>query len=116
MSVTTLTIAAILVSTTSCSGAPGPITVNGRTLLTYAAGTARGAAAQSGVLGTNAAGCISIGDFVLIVPNGSELKPDGSIVVDGTTYTLGSDIQVGGGVGAAPGKNPCGKHLQYWYI
>ena len=89
---------------------------NGRTLLTYGAGSARADAALDGVLDTNPAGCLAFGKLILVVPDGSELRADRSIVVDGITYRLGSHIHVGGGVGKMPRKNSCGKHLHYWYI
>ena len=111
-----LVITALLVTTTSCSSAPGDLDVNGRTLLTYSAGSARADAALEGVLHTNAAGCLAVGKLVLVVPTGSELKSDGSIVVDGTNYELGSTVRLGGGGGMSPHPNTCGTHLKFWYV
>jgi hypothetical protein len=111
-----LAIATLLLATTSCSGPPDNVQVNGRTLLTYSAGSTRADAALEGVLHANSAGCLAVGTLVLVVPTGSRLNSDGSIVVDGTTYTLGSAIQLGGGGGRSPHPNPCGQHVQYWYV
>jgi hypothetical protein len=113
-----LAISALLVTTTSCGSAPGNLDVNGRTLVTYSAGSARADAALDGVLHTNAAGCLAVGKFVLVVPTGSELKSDGSIVVDGTNYELGSTVRLGGGGGGGkpPHPNPCGAHVKFWYV
>lgn len=114
--VTAATAAAILLATTSCTVKPGPVTVNGRTLLTYSAGSTRGAAALEGILGINTAGCLTVGKLVLVVPSGSELGADGSITVAGTTYKFGGLIHVGGGGGKSPGPNSCGNHVSFWYI
>jgi hypothetical protein len=111
-----LAIVALLLTTTSCSSPPGNLEVNGRTLLTYSAGSARADAALEGVLHVNPAGCLAVGTLVLVVPTGSELKSDGSIVVDGATYQLGSTIRLGGGGGESPHKNTCGQHVRYWYV
>lgn len=111
-----LAIAALLFTTTSCSSPPGNLTVGGRTLLTYSAGSARADAALEGVLHTNAAGCLAVGKFVLVVAAGSELKSDGSIVVDGASYQFGSTVRLGGGGGPSPHSNSCGRHVDYWYV
>ena len=111
------TLAAILLATTSCGSPRGNLHLGGRTLLTYESSGASADAALSGVLHVNSAGCLAVGDEVLVVPVGSELKRDGSMVVFGQTYKFGSKIKLGGGGG---GKQPigaaCGKVVDYWYV
>jgi len=98
---------------TGCAG--GPVTVNHRILLTYVNQGASADALNTGVLGTNAHGCITVGRAVLVVPTGSRLNDDGSIDIGGTHYEQGDTVSLGGGVGDAPAHSPCGAG-DYWWV
>jgi hypothetical protein len=111
-----LVAAAVLLGVTSCSASAGDLHVNSRTLLIYPAGNATADAALTGVLHTNAAGCLAVGTDVLVAPSGSSLSSDGSIVVHGTTYKLGTRVLMGGGGGTSPKHTDCGAHLRYFYV
>jgi hypothetical protein len=93
----------------------GPIIVNHRTLLTYVNQGASADALTTGTLGTNSAGCITVGESVLVVPTGSQLNDDGSIDIRGTHYEQGDTVSLGGGVGDAPPNSPCGAG-PYWWV
>lgn len=101
---------------TGCASQNGFVTTNGRTLLTYPSTGTSADALGSGVLGANASGCVTIGDLVLVVPDGSGLSSDGSITVDGKTYKSGSSIQLGGGAGSKPPGAECGKGEMYFWV
>ncbi len=111
-----ITVAAILLLFAACSPSAGQMKVNGRTLLTHTSSGTSADAALTGILHVNAAGCVAVGTLVLVVPTGSTLNADGSIVVAGTTYKFGSTIHLGGGGGNAPHGSPCGAHSKYWYV
>ncbi|HEX4400631.1 MAG TPA: hypothetical protein VHZ98_04860 [Galbitalea sp.] len=111
-----LAVLVIVAGTTSCSGGVQNLHVHGRTLLIYPDSGSTADAAQTGVLQTNVAGCIAVGKSVIVAPSGSVLMADGSIVVHGTTYKLGSRVVIGGGGGKALGTSGCGAHLNYFYI
>ena len=106
----------IVAGTTSCSGGVQNLHVHGRTLLIYPDTGSTADAAMTGVLDTNPAGCIAVGKTVIVAPSGSALMSDGSIVVHGTRYKLGSRIVIGGGGGKALAKSGCGAHLSYFYV
>jgi hypothetical protein len=98
-----------------CACAAGPISVNGRTLLTSVNQGASADALTTGTLGTNSAGCITVGDSVLVVPTGSRLNDDGSVDIGGRHYEQGDPVNLGGGVGNAPPHRPCGSG-SYWWV
>jgi hypothetical protein len=112
-----LVAAALLLCTTSCSNNVHNIQVGGRTLLIYPASGSTADTALTGVLHANPAGCLAVGKTVIVAPSGSSLMADGSIVVSGTTYKVGSRVVIGGGGGDEPrGGSVCGKHLRYFYM
>jgi hypothetical protein len=99
---------------TAC--AADPITVNGRTLLTYVNQGASADALTVGTLGTNSVGCITVGDSVLVVPTGSRLNDDGSVDIGGAHYEQGDTVTLGGGGDDhAPPHSPCGAG-NYWWV
>lgn len=52
-------------------------------------------AAISGLLGVDSLGCITVGPNTLIAPFGSELKPDGTIHLEGIgDYAIGDELPV----------------------
>ena len=105
---------ALVVGLSGCSA--GPISVNGRTLLTYVNQGASADAVTIGTLGTNAAGCITVGDSVLVVPTGSRLNDDGSVDIGGKHYEQGDTVTLGGGGDDhAPPHSPCGAG-NYWWV
>jgi hypothetical protein len=110
-----LAIGAILIAVGLCACTGGPISVNGRTLLTYVNQGASADALTKGTLGTDSAGCITVGDSVLVVPTGSRLNDDGSVDIGGTNYEQGDTVTLGGGVGEAPPDSPCGAG-PYWWV
>jgi phage baseplate assembly protein gpV len=110
-----LAVLVIVAGTTSCSGDVQNLHVRDRTLLIYPDSGSTADAAITGVLDVNAAGCIAVGKTVIVAPSGSVLMSDGSIVVHGTTYKLGSRVVIGGGGGKALDKSGCGSHLDYFY-
>lgn len=110
-----LAVLVIVAGTTSCSGGVQNLHVRDRTLLIYPDSGSTADAAITGVLDVNAAGCIAVGKTVIVAPSGSVLTSDGSIVVHGTTYKLGSKVVIGGGGGKALDKSGCGPHLDYFY-
>jgi hypothetical protein len=92
------------------------MTSNGRTLLTYQSTGTSADALAFGVLGSKAKGCVTIGTSVLVVPNGSTLDADGSIHVNGKTYTAGTTIHLGGGGGTKPPHSTCGAGQRYFWV
>jgi hypothetical protein len=108
-----LTIIAALVG---CTPQPGPVLVNGRTLLTHPSAGASADALGYGVLATNRNGCMTMGKSVLVVPDGSGLSAEGSVTVLGKTYKLGSSIELGGGSGNAPTGSKCGSKSDYFWV
>jgi len=105
--------AAAVLSLVACTG--GPVTSNGRTLLTYVNHGASADALTRGTLGTNAKGCITVGDAVLVVPVGARLNDDGSVDIGGVHYEQGDSVSLGGGGGDAPPHSPCGDG-DYWWV
>jgi hypothetical protein len=110
-----LTVATVLVSATSCSASTDNLHVDCPTLLIYPVTSNSTDAALTGILSTNAAGCLAVGTDVLVAPSGSSLESDGSIVVSGTRYKFGSTVHIGGGGDEPRGGGFCGKYLQYFY-
>jgi hypothetical protein len=100
----------------SCSAGSHVVTVNGRTLLTHQTTGASADALKSGVVGSNAHGCVTLGTSVLVVPDGSTLATDGSVTVLGKTYTAGTVVSIGGGVGEVPIGSTCGSHAKYFWV
>lgn len=100
---------------TGCAPVGDAVTSNGRVLLTHPATDNMAAALGVGLLGESKEGCITIGTSVLVVPSGSTLNEDGSIVVDGKPYALGQKVELGGGTGAIPSGSPCGAGATYWW-
>jgi hypothetical protein len=103
------------VALVGCTPVSHVVSVNGRTLLTHASTGASADALGFGVLGTNAAGCVTMGTSVLVVPDGSALASDGSITVLGKTYRVGTPVTFGGGGGDAPAGAKCGSHSVYFW-
>ncbi|MCU1471802.1 MAG: hypothetical protein JWQ39_2951 [Glaciihabitans sp.] len=99
-----------------CVPASHLVSVNGRTLLTHPSTGASADALGFGVLGTNPEGCVTMGESVLVVPDGSGLRADGSITVLGTSYKVGSGIKLGGGSGSAPTGSRCGSTSDYFWV
>jgi hypothetical protein len=99
-----------------CTANEGFVVVRGRTLLTHPSTGVSADALGAGVLGTNISGCVTMGDLVLVVPNGSALSSDGSITVEGKRHRSGSSIQLGGGAGARPPGAKCGKSAKYFWV
>jgi hypothetical protein len=93
----------------------GPITVSDRTLLTYVSQGVSADALITGTLGSNAAGCIAVDGYVLVVPTGSRLNDDGSVDIGGVHREQGDTVSLGGGVGDAPPHSPCGL-ADYWWV
>lgn len=110
-----LAVLAAILTVGLCGCTAGPVTVNGRTLLTYVNQGASADALTIGTLGTNSAGCITVGDSVLVVPAGSRLNNDGSIDIGGTHYEQGDTVTLGGGRGGVPSHSPCGAG-NYWWV
>ncbi|MEO6532874.1 MAG: hypothetical protein ABIO06_04795 [Pseudolysinimonas sp.] len=104
---------ALALGLSGCSA--GPITVNGRTLLTYVSQGVSADALTQGTLGTNARGCIAVDGAVLVVPTGSRLNDDGSVDIGGVHYEQGDTVSLGGGVGDAPTHSQCGPG-DYWWV
>ena len=69
-----------------------------------------------GKLGANSEGCITMGKDVVVAPDGSKVRRDGSIEIAGRVYSAGAVITFGGGIGAAPSYSPCGSRAVYWYV
>jgi len=105
--------AGALTCLTGCAG--GPVTVNHRVLLTYVNQGASADALNTGTLGTNAHGCITVGGAVLVAPAGSRLNHDGSVDIGGRHYAQGDAVRLGGGAGDAPDDSPCGRG-DYWWV
>lgn len=106
---------ALTVALTSCSST-GSTTAAGRVLLTYPSTGTSADALATGVLGSDAKGCVTIGSMVLVVPDGSTLAADGSIVIAGATYKVGTTIHLGGGAGNKPPESRCGTGQEYWWV
>ena len=65
-------------------------------------------AANSGTLSVNAAGCLTDGSFVLVLPDDTVLNPDGSIDINGKHVPIGGRLRLGGGEGPVPADQRCG--------
>ena len=107
---------ALLVGLAGCSSTPNDqIRVSGRILLVHVLGDSD-QTDFSGPLGENAAHCITVGNFVVIVPNAARLLDDGSVVMNGHTWKQGTRVAIGGGGSAETPKNsPCrAKKFGYW--
>jgi len=99
-----------------CAPASGPVSVNGRLLLTHPSSGNSADALASGELGTNVQGCVTLGKSVLVVPDGSGLSADGSITVLGKSFRAGSQIEWGGGTRKAPTGAKCGSKSDYFWV
>jgi hypothetical protein len=108
----------IVAALAGCVTAPAShlVSVNGRTLVTHPSTGVTADALGFGVLGTNPEGCVTMGESVLVVPDGSGLTANGSITVLGKTYKLGSRIQLGGGTGTVPTWSKCGSTADYFWV
>lgn len=107
----------VLGALAGCSSAATSAQVGGRTLLMYQSSGASGDAVVTGVLGSDAAGCVTVGaGTVLVAPPGSTLDTDGSIVVGSVTYSAGKQARFGGGLGSAPSGAHCSPSSKYWYL
>jgi hypothetical protein len=110
------TVVVLAFGLTGCVSQKGFVVVRGRTLLTHQSTGTSADALGSGVLGTNASGCVTMGGVVLVVPDGSGLSSNGSITVDGNSYRSGSSIQLGGGSGSKPSGAKCGEDEKYFWV
>ena len=105
----------VLAGCTAVGPVPGSTRVNGRLLLTHPASRDTADALGIGALGSNAKGCVTIGKNVLVVPEGSKLNADGSVVIDGKSYAIGDQLRLGGGAGSAPAGSDCGATATYFW-
>lgn len=89
---------------------------NGRTLLTDRSDVVSTALLR-GVLGTNAAGCVTVGGSVLVLGPLVRLNEDGSLdLPGGRHYRRGAKVDFGGAFGPTPPRSPCGETGGgYWY-
>jgi hypothetical protein len=86
-----------------------------RRLLTYHSSGVHATALISGVLGVSLAGCVTVGDRILVVPYGATTTLM-SITVQGREYRFGTRVEFGGGELAAPPDTPCGSSARYWWV
>lgn len=109
---------AVVLFTAACTASQptGPIHSHGRTLLTYPPTGTSADARIVGLLGENGRGCVTVGLSVILVPEGSTLLADGSIVVAGHTYRDDTVVSFGGGVGKDPKGDPCDDPGHYVYV
>ena len=92
----------------------GSISAGGQVLLTYRDDGAHLEAANGGRLSVNSAGCLTDGQFVLVLPDTTVLNDDGSIDIGGRHVPLGGRLHLGGGEGPVPADQRCGTG-GYWY-
>lgn len=100
----------------SASNSTSAIHSHGRTLLTYPSSGVSADAKFYGVLGQDRMGCITLGPTPILVPDGSQLLDDGSIVVSGRIYRVGTKVSFGGGFGRDPKGDPCDDKGHYAWV
>lgn len=108
-------IVSVTVGQSRCSTADPNRTQVGDNILLLTQDTTGDAASLGGVLGTDAAGCITIGPTVIIAPPGSILFKDGTVRLTGKTLHAGATVTARGGAAPIPAHSPC-RADHYFYV
>ena len=105
----------VLVLASACSNS-SELSAGSLKLLVHSSTNTSASAVLSGKVSHDAAGCITIGGDVIVVPSTSKLTKTTVSIPGLRPYTIGDVATVGGGVGSAPPHSPCGARAHYWWV